>query len=185
MIIRKLLCCTAIVLSGSVSIVACGSPTTVGGSTSHTNTSDPTQVENELRSKPSLEATQDQYRAIVQKLANQIAALTPGTTWRLDEDSWVGCEGMLGRAHAKQAYLMAVFTGPIPESVWPQALQLVGDAVGELGASDRNTVKNSPGDHDVAFSGSNGVVFQLATQKAATLTARSECRLKQADLGPV
>jgi len=145
---------------------------------------DPAQVEKELRSKPSLETVRDQYRALVRQLADQIAALTPGTTWSLDEDTWVGCGGIYGKTNARQAYLMAVFSGPIPESAWPQAFRLVEDAAAKLGATNHGTFQNRSANHDVAFSGTNRVVFQLATQKASTLVARTDCRLNQADMEP-
>lgn len=117
-------------------------------------------------------------------MADRIAALTPGTTWSIETKTWVGCDGDYANTGAKQAYLMAVFSGPIPDSVWPQALQIVKDGAGQRGAQDVGTVKDSPGNHDVSISGPDGVVFQLGTQKASTLTARSDCRLSQADGGP-
>ena len=142
---------------------------------------DPAQLEQELQSKPSLEAAQAEYQAAVQDMAGKIAALTPGTTWTTEQNTWVGCGGEYANTKAKQAYVMAVFSGPIPDAVWPQALQIVKDGAAHMGATEFGTFKEKPGDHDIYIAGPDGVEFRLGTQKASTLTAKSDCRLSQAD----
>jgi hypothetical protein len=140
---------------------------------------DPAQLEQKLQAKPSLEAAQTEYQAAVQNMAAGIAALTPGTTWTVEQNTWVGCGGEYATTKGKQAYLMAVFSGPIPDAVWPQALQIVKDGAAQKGATDFGTFKDSPGDHDIYIAGPDGVEFRLGTQKASTLTAKSDCRLSQ------
>ena len=83
-------------------------------------TADPAKLEQKLQSKPSVEAAQAEYQAAVQDMATSIAALTPGTTWNIEENTWVGCGGEYAKTKAKQAYLMAVFSGPISDAVWPR-----------------------------------------------------------------
>jgi hypothetical protein len=52
------------------------------------------QVEASLRQKPSFEAAQAEYRTAVETMANQIAGLTPGTTWTFsDQTPWLSCGG--------------------------------------------------------------------------------------------
>ncbi len=166
------------------SIAGCGGPTTTGGASTSVSTADPTSLEQELKSKPSLEAAQTEYQASVQNMAASIAALTPGTTWNIEQNTWVGCGGEYAATKAKQAYVMAVFSGPIPDAVWPQALQIVKDGAAQVGASKFGTFKDNPGDHDVYVAGPDGVEFRLGTQKASTLTAKSDCRLSEADGAP-
>lgn len=138
-------------------------------------------LEDGLRSKPPLEAAQAQYRTAVSQMADAIAGLVPGLTWRLDTDSWNDCGGEYVWTRAKEAYLMVVFSGPIPDDKWPQAVQIVKDDVKQFGATNFGVMKNKPNDHDVYFSGHGGVDFKLSTQKAAVLTAQSDCRMSQAD----
>lgn len=139
------------------------------------------QLENELRQRPPLEAAHTQYEAAIRQMADRITALVSGLTWTLDQNTWTGCGGNYARTSGKQVYQMAVFTGPIPEQNWPRAVQIVKDGAASYGAGNFGAVKDQPGDHDVYISGADGVQFQLATQKASTLTAKSDCRLSQTD----
>jgi hypothetical protein len=138
-------------------------------------------LEKGLRSKPPLEAAQAQYRAAVTTMADAIAALVPGLTWRLETDSWNHCGGEYAWSNAKMAYLMAGFSGPIPDDTWPQAVQIVQDGAKQFGATNIGVRKDKPGDHDVNVSGHGGVEFKLGTQVSSSLTAQSDCRLSQTD----
>jgi hypothetical protein len=95
-----------------------------------------------------------------------------------------GLRGEYAQTKANQAYIMAVFSGPIPDAVWPKALQIVKDGAFQKGATEFGTFKDNPGDHDIYFAGPDGVEFRLGTQKASTLTAKSDCRLSQTDATP-
>lgn len=139
------------------------------------------ELENGLRSKPPLETAQAQYRAAVTQMADAIAALVPGLTWRIDMDSWNHCGGGYTWTGAKMAYLMVVFNGPIPDDKWPQAVQIVKEGAKQFGASNFGVMKDKPGDRDVYISGHGGVEFKLSTQKAGVLTAQSDCRISQTD----
>ncbi|MFG1934691.1 LppA family lipoprotein [Mycobacterium sp. NPDC048908] len=158
-------------------VAACGQSTSTG-ETSVTS-ADPAQLEQKLQSKPPLEAAQAEYQAAVQNMATSIAALTPGTTWHIEQNTWVGCGGDYAQTKAKQAYVMAVFSGPVPDDVWPQALQIVKDGAAQKGATQFGTFKDNPGDRDIYIAGPDGIEFRLGTQKASTLTAKSDCRLSQ------
>ena len=139
------------------------------------------ELENALRAKPALEAAKDEYRAVAAEMANAITALVPGLTWRTDMDTWTGCGGDYEWTRAKAAYFMVVFSGPIPDDKWPQAVQIVKDRGKQFGATNFGVMKNKPGDHDVYIAGHGGVEFKLSTQKAAVLTAQSDCRISQTD----
>jgi Lipoprotein confined to pathogenic Mycobacterium len=168
----------------AATIAGCGGSTSTEGASTSVTKADPAQLEQALKGKPSLEAAQAEYQAAVQNMAKSIAALTPGTTWNVEQNTWVGCGGEYAATKAKQAYVMAVFSGPIPDAVWSRALQIVKDGAAQLGAGDFGTFKDNPGDHDVYVAGPGGVEFRLGTQKASTLTAKSDCRLSQADGAP-
>jgi predicted LppA-like lipoprotein len=169
----------AIVLVASIS--GCGTGDIAGETSTSMNPDQDAQTEKELRAKPSLEAAQAEYKAAVTTMADGIAALTPGTTWQFAQDTWTGCSGTYGAAKAKQAYVLAAFSGPIPDAVWPKALQIAKDGAAPFGATEYGTFKDHPGDHDIYLAGSDGVEFRLGTKGASTLMGQSDCRLNEAD----
>lgn len=184
MILRKMFVGLAFGLVCVAGAAGCDASTSTGGESTSVSETESAQLEQELQSKPSLEAAQTEYQAAVQNMATSIAALTPGTTFNIEQNTWVGCGGEYASTSAKQAYVMAVFSGPIPDAVWPQALQIVKDGAAQVGASEFGTFKDNPGDHDIYIAGPNGIEFRLGTQKASTLTAKSDCRLSEADGAP-
>lgn len=114
-------------------------------------------------------------------LDSAMRPLVPGLTWRTDMDTWTGCGGEYEWTRAKAAYFMIVFSGPIPDDKWLQAVQIVKDGVEQFGATGFGVMKNKPADHDVYFAGHGGVEFKFSTQKAAVLTAQSDCRISRTD----
>lgn len=136
------------------------------------------EIETALQQKPPLEAAQADYRTAVEAMANEIAALTPGTTWAFDTQiPWLSCGGDYAATEAKHAYISAGFDQPIDDAIWPQALQIVKDGAAKYGATNFVVFKDQPGNHDVAISNDDGVQFQLGTKVKASLTAKSDCRL--------
>jgi hypothetical protein len=133
-----------------------------------------------LRERPSFEDAQRQYLAAVTVTANRVAALAPGMTWDLRENSWRGCGGAFVDTDGVQAYVYAVFNLPLPEPLWPQALQIVKDEAAKLGAANVQTVVDQPGNHDVMLTSGSGVEIEFGTAKATILSAKSDCRLRQA-----
>jgi len=141
----------------------------------------PSDPDARLRERPSFEAAQQQYTAVVTDTAKQIAALVPGVTWTIEENSWGGCTGEFAHTEGVDAYILAVFSGPTPDSAWPKAVQIVKDAAAQLGAIDAQPMVDKPADHEVVFSNPDGVEVTFGTAKATVLSAKSECRLRQKD----
>lgn len=88
----------AIILVASLS--GCGTGDVTGGTSTSMNSDQVTELEKELRAKPSLEAAQAEYKAAVTTMADGIASLIPGTTWQFAQDTWTGCSGTYGAANA-------------------------------------------------------------------------------------
>jgi hypothetical protein len=44
------------------------------------------------------------------------------------------------------------------------------------------TPVDRPGDHDVIFSGKDGITVEFGTKVAGVLSAKSDCRLRRADM---
>jgi hypothetical protein len=131
-----------------------------------------TELENQLRTRPPFAALQDEYRNTIRGMADQIAALVPGTTWNFVQD----CGGDHVWTDAKEAYFLIGFSGRIPDDRWDQAVQIVKDGTSRFGATKIAVAKNNSGDHDATISGADGVDFKLSSQKAAAFTGRSDCR---------
>ena len=74
-----------------------------------------------------------------------------------------------------------LFDGPIPDSAWAAALDVVRNQASQLGAQDLLVFIDKPADHDVAINGDDGVEVRFGTKVAATLSARSDCHLRRAD----
>lgn len=175
---------TAIVLVVGVS--GCGTGNVAGEASTSMNSPDQVaEIEKDLRAKPSLEAAQAEYKAAVTTMADGIAALIPGTTWQFAQNTWKGCSGKYGAAKAKRAYVLAAFSGPIPDAVWPKALQITKDGAAPFGATEYGTFKDQPGHHDIYLAGTDGIEFRLGTKGSSTLTGQSDCRLSEADMGAV
>lgn len=143
-----------------------------------------TAMENDLRAKGSAEEALTRYEDALAQTADQITALVPGLTWRwYYEDTTVSCTGPLADTNAVQVLTRhVVFDGPIPDAVWPQALDKVRSEAAALGANEVFAFVDQSGNHDVAISGANGVEVRFGTRVAANLSARSDCYLKQTDL---
>jgi hypothetical protein len=167
----------------AINVGACGTGDVTGETSTSMNPDQVTAIEKELRGKPSVEAAGAEYKAAMTTMAAAIAALIPGTTWQFAQDTWTGCSGAYGAAKAKQAYVLAAFSGPIPDAVWAQALQITKDGAAPFGATEYGTFKDQPGDHDIYLAGTGGVEFRLGTKGASTLMGQSDCRLSEADKG--
>lgn len=138
-------------------------------------------LEETLRSRPSFEEAQRQYRAAIQDWATQIASISSGVTWRVEEDSWGGCSGPYADTAGVYTYIYVVFDGPIADAAWPRALDVVQRGAAQLGATGTTAPVDKPGDHHVVFAGEDGVTVEVGTKSAGVLSVKSDCRLRQAD----
>lgn len=171
----------AVVLLSMAALTACGTTSGVNSGAAMTSAGrgDPEAI---LRTRASFEDAQRQYREAVQDWATQIASTSPGLTWQVKEDGWGGCTGEYAHTPGVHAFIYVVFDGPIPDAAWPSALDVVQRGAAQLGATDVTTAVDRPGDHDVIFSGSDGISVEFGTKAAGVLSAKSDCRLRQADL---
>ena len=166
MLLAALLC---VVMAG------CGGPTSSGDDVSTKSRAD---AEAELRQKPSFEQAQPVYRDAVRQMADGVAALVPGMTWQFYEDSWSGCDPPYVHTSGVVVYVAVSFDKPFPDDVWPAALDMVTAGAAKLGITDRGKLIDSAGHHDISITGHGGIV-QFATYKASTLTAQSDCRMRE------
>ncbi|MEH3133243.1 MAG: LppA family lipoprotein [Mycolicibacterium neoaurum] len=108
--------------------------------------------------------------------------MSPGLTWRVKEDSWGGCTGGYAHTPGVHACIYVAFDGPIPDAAWPSALDVVQRGAAQLGATAATTTVDRPGDHIVIFSGTDGSTVEFGTKAAGVLSAKSDSRLRRADM---
>lgn len=136
-----------------------------------------TQQENAIRAKPPFAAAKIEYEGAMTEMANHIVALVPGLRWHFEDNSWSGCPTDYPGIDTQQVYQMIGFSGPIPDDKWSHALQIVKDGAARFGATHFGAFHDAPGNHDIYLAGPDGIEFRLGTQAAASLTAKSDCRI--------
>jgi len=131
---------------------------------------------------PSLEETEARVRQAVVELGTYISTLVPGLQWR-----WIGdrSPGVCGRPYdqteGSRVYLPDYLaSGPIPDSVWPQAMQRAKELAASLGATGGQGFKDQPGDHDARFYSPEGTVLWPGTAVNAIISSNTGCRLPAA-----
>jgi hypothetical protein len=161
-----------------MSVFGCGA----GDSGSHGNPGPQrvAELESGLRSKPSFEAARAEYEKAANQMATEIAALVPGMTWKVDENSWSGCGGDYVWTRAVQVNYRIVLDRSIPDALWPKALQIVKDGAARFGATTVSVFMDQPGNKDLAIAGS-GAQFQFGTKVQTVLDATSDCRMRETD----
>ena len=141
-------------------------------------------LKDELRAKGSAEDALARYEQQIARTADQITQLVPGLSWQWNSTSTtITCGGELRDTGGVQVLTRhAYFDGPIPDSTWASALNLVRDTASTLGATDMSVFTDRPGEHDVEIVGENGAQVRFGTRIGSTLSARSDCYLRGDDL---
>ncbi|MEE4024372.1 LppA family lipoprotein [Gordonia sp. PKS22-38] len=140
----------------------------------------------QLRLLPSLEATVDDYRRMGDAIAREISGITPTVVWRPHPtagDDETSCGGEWLATDGRRVMLQLwISDSPIPDSDWPQALEVARTAAAAKDITFQSTNRDRPADHDVAFTNSAGAKVSLGSETAAVLSIRTPCRLP-ADAG--
>ncbi|MDY6809755.1 MAG: LppA family lipoprotein [Actinomycetota bacterium] len=135
----------------------------------------------QLRSLPSLEATVDDYRRLGDDIAREISGIAPTVVWRPHPtagDDETSCGGEWLATDGRRIMLQLwIADNPIPDSDWPQALEVARAAAAAKDITLRTTNRDRPADHDVAFTNSAGAKVSLGSESAAVLSIRTPCRL--------
>jgi hypothetical protein len=134
-------------------------------------------LENGLRLKPSFESARAEYVAAMNQMADKIAALVPGMTWTVEDNSWGPCGGDYTWTRAVRFFYRVVFDHAVPDDVWPTAVQVVKDGTARFGATTVSVFVDQPGNKDMGVSGS-GAQFHFGTAVHTVFSATSDCRMR-------
>lgn len=140
-------------------------------------------LEDEMRTRGSAEDAAAQYEQLLQSMADDLAGLLPGLTWQREGTTeFHMCGGEYQSTRGTSAWTASlVASAPVPDSVWPRALTLMRARASEVGATEMTTYSDEPGRHSMALHG-GGAVIRVVAGDSIVLSARSECRLREADL---
>ena len=143
---------------------------------------DPThagQAATSLQSLPTLEDTQAQVSAAIERAGQQISAVVSTVVWAWRrEPSRGGCMPPYEQSEGEEILLANYVSDvPIPEQNWKQAYDIATQTANGLGATAVTVFKDEPNNHDVQFSSETGTTLRFGSQKAALLSGSTGCRL--------
>lgn len=139
--------------------------------------------------------------AAIAQMADQIAALVPGLTWKWHDDGlhWLSClQDTRYETPAEESVLAvtrntrsALFSGPIPEDVWPAAVKIVQDKARGFGITQWAGNTDVAQNHDIVIHDNDynpdpnnqwTNSFEIGTRVVARLAGSVGCRLWQKSL---
>ena len=141
-------------------------------------------LEDQLRAKGPAEDALTRYESALQATADDLSKLLPGLTWRWNRDAkLVDCGGEFAETRGVRVITRnLVSNGPLPDNIWPAALQVLRDRAAELGATQQFVYADKPGHHDIAIHTDDGLELRLIARDQVVLNAMSDCYLQRADL---
>jgi hypothetical protein len=150
----------------------------------HVNPSNTPALEDQLRAKGPAEEALTRYESDLQATADDLSKLMPGLKWRWNRDAkHVDCDGEFAETRGVRVITRnLVSNGPIPDDIWPAALQVLRDHAAKLGATQEHIYADKPAHHDIAIYADNGVELRLIAREQAVFNAMSDCYLQRADL---
>jgi hypothetical protein len=138
--------------------------------------------EERYRDKGSVQQAVEDLEAVIAKAADKITALVPGLTWKWHRDGGnVGCpqDQASDTRVTRFATRHALFSGPIPEDVWPKAVAVVRGEAQFLGMTAQFKYQDAAEQHDLVFSSQDGGEIDITTAVQALITGKTPCRLME------
>jgi hypothetical protein len=148
----------------------------------HMAKSDVPAFEQRYQDKGTVQQAAKDLEAVIAKTADKITALVPGLTWKWqDEQGNIGCpQDPASDTRVTRFWVrFAVFSGPIPEDVWPKAVAIVRSEAEFLGMTARFKYQDAAKQHDLVFSSQDGGEIRIGTAKIASITGKTPCRLME------
>ncbi|EFV13282.1 LppA family lipoprotein [Segniliparus rugosus] len=132
--------------------------------------------------KGTTEQAAKDLEATIAKTADKITALVPGLTWQWHRDGGPGgCEkDPAGDTWVMRMYTRhALFSGPIPEELWPKAVAIVRAEAEFWGMTAQFKYQDVAKQHDLVFSSEDGGEINIGTAVQASITGTTPCRLRE------
>ncbi|EFV13281.1 LppA family lipoprotein [Segniliparus rugosus] len=138
--------------------------------------------EERYRGKGSVEQAAKDLEATIAKTADKITALAPGLTWKWHRDGGnVGCpqDQAADTRVTRFATRHALFSGPIPEELWPKAVAIVRAEAEFWGMTAQFKYQDVAKQHDLVFSAEDGGEIRIGSAVEAFIRGKTPCRLME------
>lgn len=133
-----------------------------------------------LKSLPSLEETKTQVQAAITQITTATSQLIPKIKWETADNADTGnCSKPYDQSDGRSAFLPNEFAEnvDVSEPNWAKIEQAAKDAAAKLGATETQTMKNQPGNHDVGFYGPTGLFIKVSYGGNLVVAGYTGCRL--------
>ena len=134
----------------------------------------------QLQALPSLEDTTAQVQAAMDQITTGATAVVPTATWQTATNADTNtCDPPYDHTDGRTYFLPNRISANIAvsEQNWADILRVAKDSAAKIGATDVQVMKNSPGDHDVWFSGPTGTFIKVSYGGNLVVAANTGCRL--------
>ncbi len=161
--------------------------TTTGCTMTHPGSPKPTasaDINDQLMAWPSLEETKRQLEGAVTEISTAATTIVPGIRFTdYHGESGLKCDGPYGDTAARGRYLpdRAGEGAKVSEEQWAKIVDVAKAAAAKVGATDVQVMKDSPGDHDVWFTGPGGIAIKLSSRVNLVISGYTGCRLLEED----
>lgn len=142
------------------------------------------EIHDKLMALPSLEQTKSQLQGAVDEISTATTTIVPGIRFTdYHGESGLKCDGPYADTAARGRYLpdRAGEGAKVSEEQWARIADVAKAAAAKVDATSVQVLKDSPGDHDVWFTGPGGSAIKLAYHVNLVITGYTGCRLLQAD----
>ncbi|OBI81120.1 LppA family lipoprotein [Mycobacterium sp. E740] len=152
-----------------------------------TPSTDAAHAAEELRALPSFEET-------TSKLDSALNSITAAASQRVGSIVWVNgtnedtgsCPAPYDKSDGMSAYLpnRIAENVVVSEDDWRHVLGVAKDSAATVGATDVQTLKDGPRNHDVWFTGTAGVFIKVSYKGNLVVSGYTGCRLPQGKGAP-
>jgi hypothetical protein len=148
-----------------------------------TPSTDAAQASEELRKLPSLEETTTKLEGALNSITAAASQRIPSIIWinGTNDDSG-SCPAPYDKSDGMSAYLpnRIAESVSVSEQDWQDLLAVAKQAAATVDATDVQTMKDEPRNHDVWFSGPAGVFIKFSYKGNMVVSGYTGCRLPEA-----
>jgi predicted LppA-like lipoprotein len=147
-----------------------------------TPSTDAAQANDELRKLPSLEETTTKLESALNSITAAASQRIPSIIWINGTNADSGtCPAPYDTSDGMSAYLpnRIAENVSVSEQDWKDLLAVAKDSAATIGATEVQTMKDEPRNHDVWFTGPAGVSLKFSYKGNMVVSGYTGCRLPQ------
>lgn len=133
-----------------------------------------------LKSLPSFEDTQTQVHAAMDDITSAASQLIPSIAWETADNGDIGnCSKPYEQSDGQSAYLPNAVAAnvDVSEPNWAKIQEAARNAAAKLQATEIQTMKDQPSNHDVGFYGPTGLFIKVSYRGNLVVAGYTGCRL--------